>query len=68
MGYTRRAVAESNGGLEDKLDIMINLLSNVLSMIKRKRIVATPEGLVEILVDPMDKALGELAEDRGRGR
>lgn len=68
MGMIGNAVSSNNGGIEDKLDKLIYLFSNLTQVMSNKRLVATPEGLVEMIVSPMDKALGNLANDRKRGR
>ena len=68
MGMISNAVSSNNGALEEKLDRVIGLLTNYLPVLTNKQLVATPEGLVEMIVDPMDVALGELAYKKRRGR
>jgi hypothetical protein len=68
MGMISNAVSSNNAGIEIKLDKLISLLTYYLNTLSNKRLVATPEGLVEMIVDPMDKALAEKTDDRRRGR
>jgi hypothetical protein len=67
MGYTRQAVAESNNGLGEKLDRLINLLTNYLPQLSGQQVVLSTGELVGALVNPLDKAMGELAYKKGRG-
>lgn len=68
MDYTRIAVNESNVGLEDKVDKLINLLNNYLPAMSNQQVVLSTGELVGAMVNPMDKALGQLADNRRRGR
>ena len=68
MDYTRIAVDDSNKGLEIKLDKMINLLNKYLSTLSNQQVVLNTGELVGALTYPLDKSLGQLADDRRRGR
>lgn len=68
MDYTRIAVEGSNAGLEDKLDKVITLLANHLPSLGNQQVVLSTGELVGAMVNPIDKALGQLADDRRRGR
>ena len=68
MDYTRLAVDGSNKELEIKLDKVITLLTNYLPTLSNQQVVLSTGELVGAMVNPMDKALGELASDRRRGR
>ena len=68
MGMISDAVSSNNGGIEGKLDRVINLLTNYLPTFSNQQVVLSTGELVGAMVSPMDKALGELADDRRRGR
>ena len=68
MGMISNAVSSNNGGMEQKLDRLINLLTNYLPVISEKQVVLSTGELVGAMVNPMDKALAEKSEDRRRGR
>lgn len=68
MGMIRNAVSGNNAGIEEKLIMLVDILLKYLPLLTNKRMVATPEGLVEMIVDPMDRALAEKTDDRRRGR
>lgn len=68
MGMISNAVSSNNGGMEDKLDRLINLLTNYLPALSNQQVVLSTGELVGAMVNPMDKALGQLASDRRRGR
>ena len=68
MGYTRQAVSESNYGLAEKLDVLIDLLSTSLPTLAQRQVVLSTGEMVGALVNPLDRALAELTEDRRRGR
>ena len=68
MGMISNAVSSNNGGMENKLDILINLLSNYLPALSNQQVVLSTGELVGAMVNPMDKALGNLADSRRRGR
>lgn len=68
MGMIRNAVSSNNGGVEDKLDRLISLLTNYLPAINKQQVVLSTGELVGALCDPMDKALAEKSGDRRRGR
>lgn len=68
MGMISDAVSSNNGGMEQKLDRLINLLTNYLPVLSEKQVVLSTGELVGAMVNPMDKALAEKTEDRRRGR
>lgn len=68
MGMIGNAVSSNNSGMEDKLDILINLLTNYLPALSNQQIVLSTGELVGALTNPLDKSLGQLADDRRRGR
>lgn len=67
MSYTRQAVNESNEGFGEKLDYLIGLLSNYMPLLANRQVVLSTGELVGAMVNPMDKALGDLAIKKGRG-
>ena len=67
MGMISDAVRSNNGGIEGKLDRLISLLTNYLPMLSNQQVVLSTGELVGAMVNPMDKALGDLASRRGRG-
>lgn len=68
MGMIGNAVSSNNVGLEEKLDRLIGLLSNYLPTMSNQQVVLSTGELVGALTSPLDKSLGQLAEDRRRGR
>jgi hypothetical protein len=68
MGMISDAVSSNNGGMEDKLDRLITLLTNYLPALSNQQVVLSTGELVGAMVSPMDRALGELADKRRRGR
>lgn len=67
MKYTTAAVDGSNAGLENKLDRLIGLLTNYLPELAQRQLCLDTGTLVGALVNPMDKALGNLANKKARG-
>lgn len=67
MNMIANAVSSSNGGMEEKLDRLINLLTNYLPALSQQKVVLSTGELVGALTIPMDKSLGELADKKGRG-
>ena len=67
MGMIGNAVSSNNGGIEDKLDRLISLLTNYLPTLSNQQVVLSTGELVGAMVSPMDKALGELADRKVRG-
>lgn len=67
MKYTRLAVDESNAGLEDKLDMLINLLMNYLPMLTKRQLVLDTGELVGAISPEIDKKLGDINRRRERG-
>ena len=57
-----------NNKIENKLDKVINLLTNYLQVMKNQQVVLSTGELVGAMVSPLDRALGQLADDRRRGR
>ena len=68
MGMISNAVSSNNVGMEDKLDRLINLLTNYLPTLCDRQVVLSTGELVGALTSPLDKSLGVLANDRRRGR
>ena len=68
MGMISNAVSSNNGGMEDKLDRLISLLTNYLPALSNQQVVLSTGELVGALTSPLDKSLGQLADDRRRGR
>lgn len=68
MGMISDAVSSNNGGMEQKLDRLINLLTNYLPALSNQQVVLSTGELVGALTTPLDKSLGQLASDRRRGR
>lgn len=68
MGMISDAVSSNNGGMESKLDTLISLLTNYLPALSNQQVVLSTGELVGAMVSPMDRALGQLADDRRRGR
>ena len=68
MKYTTAAVDGSNAGLESKLDMIINLLSSYFPELSNKKVMLSTGEVVGALVNPLDEALGKLADKRRRGR
>ena len=69
-----RAVADDMEGtlgssnITDKLDKLISLLTNYLPAMQNQQVVLSTGELVGALTSPLDKSLGELADNRRRGR
>lgn len=68
MGMISDAVSSNNGGIENKLDKLIYLFSNLTQVMSNQQVVLSTGELVGAIASPMDKALGQLADDRRRGR
>lgn len=68
MGMISNAVSSNNGGIEDKLDKLIYLFSNLTQVMSNQQVVLSTGELVGAIASPMDRALGQLADDRRRGR
>lgn len=68
MGMISDAVSVNNGGIENKLDRLIGILTNYLPALSNQQVVLSTGELVGAMVNPMDKALGNLADSRRRGR
>lgn len=68
MGMISNAVSSNNGGIEDKLDKLIYLFSNITQVMSNQQVVLSTGELVGALTSPLDKSLGVLANDRRRGR
>lgn len=67
MGMISDAVSGNNGGMEQKLDRLINLLTNYLPALSNQQVVLNTGELVGALTSPLDKSLGELANRKVRG-
>lgn len=68
MGMISDAVSSNNGGIENKLDKLIYLFSNLTQVMSNQQVVLSTGELVGALTNPLDKSLGMLANDRRRGR
>ena len=68
MNMIGEAVSNNNGGMEEKLDKLISLLSKYLPAMQNQQVVLSTGELVGALTNPLDKSLGELTESRRRGR
>ena len=68
MGMISDAVSSNNGGIENKLDKLIYLFSNLTQVMSNQQVVLSTGELVGALTSPLDKSLGMLASDRRRGR
>lgn len=68
MGMIGEAVRSNNGGIEGKLDRLIGLLTNYLPVLSNQQVVLSTGELVGAMVNPMDRALGQLADKKRRGR
>ncbi len=68
MGMISDAVSSNNGGIENKLDKLIYLFSNLTEIMSNQQVVLSTGELVGAIASPMDRALGQLADDRRRGR
>ena len=67
MGMISDAVSGNNYGVEEKLDRVISLLTNYLPTLGNQKVVLSTGELVGAMVNPMDRALGELAVKKGSG-
>ena len=67
MGMMNDVVSSNNGGIEQKLDRLIGLLTNYLPTLSNQQIVLSTGELVGALTNPLDKSLGELADRKVRG-
>ena len=67
MGMISDAVSSNNGGIENKLDRLIGLLTNYLPALSNQQVVLSTGELVGALTNPLDKSLGELADRKVRG-
>lgn len=67
MGMISDAVSGNSYGVEEKLDRVISLLTNYLPTLGNQKVVLSTGELVGAMVNPMDRALGELAVKKGRG-
>ena len=67
MSMIGDAVSGNNYGIEEKLDRVISLLTNYLPTLGNQKVVLSTGELVGAMVNPMDRALGELAVKKGRG-
>lgn len=68
MGMISDAVSSNNGGIENKLDKLIYLFSNLTQVMSNQKVVLSTGELVGALTSPLDRSLGALADDRRRGR
>ena len=67
MNMIGNAVSSNNVGVEEKLERLISLLTNYLPAMQNQQVVLDSGTLVGAIVKPMDKALGNLANERRRG-
>lgn len=68
MGMISNAVSSNNVGMEDKLDKLNANLFRYTEAIQNLQVVLSTGELVGALTMPLDKSLGQLAEDKRRGR
>lgn len=68
MGMISDAVSSNNGGIENKLDKLIYLFSNLTQVMSNQQVVLSTGELVGAIAAPLDKELGVLAEKHKRGR
>lgn len=68
MGMISNAVSSNNVGIEYKLDKLNSNLASYTEAIRNLQVVLSTGELVGALTSPLDKSLGQLADDRRRGR
>lgn len=68
MNMIGEAVSSNNSGIEYRLDKLNNNLASYTEEIRNLRVVLSTGELVGALTSPLDKSLGQLADDRRRGR
>ena len=68
MGMIGNAVSSNNSGIEYRLDKLNSNLASYIDAIRNLQIVLSTGELVGALTNPLDKSLGQLADDRRRGR
>ena len=66
--YVAIAATQGNAELAEKLDTLISLLTLYLPLLMKKELMLDTGALVGELVNPLNKALGDLTRQRERGR
>lgn len=66
--YVAVAATQGNAELAEKLDTLISLLTLYLPLLMKKELMLDTGALVGELVNPLNKALGDLTRQRERGR
>lgn len=66
--YVRVAVANSNTALEEKLDVLADILLKYLPAMQNQQVVLETGALVGQITNQIDRNLGELENKRNRGR
>ena len=68
MNMIGEAVSSNNSGIEYRLDKLNSNLASYTEAIRNLQVVLSTGELVGAIANPMDKALGVIADDRRRGR
>lgn len=68
LGYVRTAVAEQNSGLREDINRTYDLLAQYLPQLANMQMVTDTGALVGQLAPQMDRKLGRIYENQGRGR
>lgn len=66
--YVAAAATSGNAELETKLDTLISLLTLYLPLLANRELVLDTGAIIGTLAEPLDKALGDMAMKRARGR
>lgn len=68
LGYVRTAVAEQNAGLREEMRRMYDLQAQYLPQMANMQMVTDTGALVGAIAPQMDRRLGRIYENQGRGR
>lgn len=68
LGYVRTAVAEQNAGLREEMKRMYDLQAQWLPQMANMQMVTDTGALVGAIAPQMDRKLGRIYENQGRGR
>lgn len=66
--YVAAAATSGNAELETKLDTLISLLTLYLPLLTNRELVLDTGAIIGTLAEPLDKALGDMAMRKARGR
>ncbi len=66
--YVAAAATSGNAELETKLDTLISLLTLYLPLLTNRELVLDTGAIIGTLAEPLDKALGDMATKKARGR